>query len=205
MRMKSIQFVDEQVYPTKLVCVARNYLGHIRELSNAIPDNPVMFLKPNSAVSDVLRLTENEGLAYEGELCFLVRNHAICGVGFGLDLTKRTVQSELKHRGLPWERAKAFDGSAVLSQFVVFDNEITDLSLRLSINGTVRQVGGVMDMIYSPNELLADAQTFLSFEDNDVLMTGTPEGVGPLNLGDVFLGQIFHDEMLIVEQQWTVV
>jgi 2-keto-4-pentenoate hydratase/2-oxohepta-3-ene-1,7-dioic acid hydratase in catechol pathway len=203
--MKSIQFVDEQVYPSKLVCVARNYLGHIRELGNAIPDHPVIFIKPNSAVSDVLRLTVGDGLNYEGELCFLVRNHVICGVGFGLDLTKRIVQSALKLRGLPWERAKAFDGSAVLSQFVVFESEITDLSLRLSINGNVIQVGGVRDMIHSPNDLLADAQTFLSFENNDVLMTGTPEGVGPVNLGDVFLGQVFHDEMLIVEQQWTVV
>lgn len=203
--MQKIQFEYESVAPSKIVCVARNYLSHIKELGNVVPEQPVFFIKPNSAVSDVLRFTEDQGLSYEGELCFLIRNNAIFGVGFGLDLTKRTVQSELKARGLPWERAKAFDGAAVMSHFVTFTGEITDLSLRLAINGNVVQEAGIEDMIHSPDRLLAEAKTFLSFEDNDVLMTGTPDGVGLVNLRDDFLGQVFQGDVLLIEQRWRVV
>jgi 2-keto-4-pentenoate hydratase/2-oxohepta-3-ene-1,7-dioic acid hydratase in catechol pathway len=202
--MKTIQFESEQVCPSKVVCVARNYPGHIKELNNAIPEQPVIFIKPNSAVSDVLRLVSDEEVGYEAELCFLIRDNAICGVSFGLDLTKRTVQSILKAQGLPWERAKGFNGSAVLSQFVTFNGDITSLSLRLLINGTVVQVGKVEEMMTSPNALLVEAQTFLSIEDNDVLMTGTPAGVGRVILGDVFIGQVFQDNILLVEKQWIV-
>ena len=170
-----------------------------------MPEQPVIFIKPNSAVSEVLRLVGDGEVGYEAELCFLIRDKAICGLGFGLDLTKRAVQSILKTQGLPWERAKAFDGSAVLSQFVTFNGDITSLSFRLFINKTVVQLGSAEEMITSPNALLTEAQTFLSVEDNDVLMTGTPAGVGSVDLGDVFLGQVFQDNVLLVEQQWVVV
>lgn len=202
--MNTIIFENEQVSPSKIVCVARNYLDHINELGNAIPDEPVIFIKPNSAVSDVLALPANDTVGYEGEICFLIRQNTFCGVGFGLDLTKRGVQAELKAKGLPWERAKAFNGSAVLSQFVPLVGDITELSLCLSVNGHVVQRGGVKDMINSPEMLLATGQSFLTFEDNDVLMTGTPEGVGPVIVGDHFLGQVFVGETLLVEAAWRV-
>jgi len=202
--MKSIQFASERVYPSKVVCVARNYLGHIRELGNAIPERPVLFIKPNSAITDALVLPSDETMGYEGEICFLIRNNTFCGVGFGLDLTKRAVQSELKQKGLPWERAKAFDCSAVLSEFVPFEGETAGLSLRLTINGNIVQAGGVEGMINSPKAVLAETLSFLSLEENDVLMTGTPEGVGTVKLGDMFVGQIFLGETLLVERQWLV-
>jgi 2-keto-4-pentenoate hydratase/2-oxohepta-3-ene-1,7-dioic acid hydratase in catechol pathway len=202
--MKSVQFKDSSVTPSKVVCVARNYLGHIRELANAVPERPVLFIKPNSAIADVLALPVDSAVDYEGEICFLIRDNAFCGVGFGLDLTKRKVQSELKKKGLPWERAKAFDGSAVLSEFVPFDGDTAELSLCLTINGNVVQDGGVEGMINSPEVLLAEAQSFLSLEDSDVLMTGTPEGVGPVLLGDTFVGQVFQGEVLLIEKRWQV-
>ena len=202
--MKSVQFEDSSVIPSKVVCVARNYLGHIQELGNAVPEQPVMFIKPNSAITDALALPLDEAVGYEGEICFLIRNNTFCGVGFGLDLTKRTVQSELKEKGLPWERAKAFDGSAVLGEFVPFEGDTARLSLRLTINGNIVQEGGVEGMINSPKGLLTEALSFLSLEDNDVLMTGTPQGVGPVKLGDRFVGQIFLEETLLVESQWLV-
>jgi 2-keto-4-pentenoate hydratase/2-oxohepta-3-ene-1,7-dioic acid hydratase in catechol pathway len=114
------------------------------------------------------------------------------------------VQAALKAKGLPWERAKAFDGAAVLSPFVPFNGDIAGLSLRLSINGDVVQEGRVVDMINSPAVLLAEANTFLSFEDNDILMTGTPEGVGLVKAGAHFLGQIFQGDVLLAEQHWMV-
>jgi 2-keto-4-pentenoate hydratase/2-oxohepta-3-ene-1,7-dioic acid hydratase in catechol pathway len=88
---------------------------------------------------------------------------------------------------------------------VAFNGDITSLSFRLFINKTVVQLGSAEEMITSPNALLTEAQTFLSVEDNDVLMTGTPAGVGSVDLGDVFLGQVFQDNVLLVEQQWVVV
>lgn len=203
--MQTIQFENEPVYPSKIVCVARNYLGHIKELGNAVPEQPVIFIKPNSAVTDVLTLPIDEPVGYEGEICFLIRGNKFYGVGFGLDLTKRAVQAELKSKGLPWERAKAFDGSAVLGQFVAFDGDTADLSLCLMINGHIVQQGGVNDMMNSPKKLLAAAQSFLTIEDNDVLMTGTPEGVGPVKAGDDFHGQIFEGHALLVEARWRVI
>ena len=202
--MHTIQFNDALVSPSKVVCVARNYLSHIRELGNTVPEQAVFFIKPNSAISHDLVLPADGIVAYEAEIAFLIRDNVIFGVGFGLDLTKRDVQAALKTKGLPWERAKSFDGAAVLSPFVPFNGDITGLSLRLSINGDVVQDGRVVDMINSPAVLLAEANTFLSFEDNDVLMTGTPEGVGLVKAGARFLGQIFQGDVLVVEQDWLV-
>ena len=202
--MHTIQFNDALVSPSKVVCVARNYLIHIKELGNTVPEQAVFFIKPNSAISHDLVLPADGIVAYEAEIAFLIRDNVIFGVGFGLDLTKRDVQAALKTKGLPWERAKSFDGAAVLSPFVPFNGDITGLSLRLSINGDVVQQGGVADMINSPTTLLIEAKTFLSFEDNDILMTGTPEGVGLVKAGDRFLGQIFQGDVLVVEQDWLV-
>ena len=151
--MKSVEFENEQVCPSKIVCVGRNYVDHIAELNNVMPDQPVIFIKPNSSVSSVLRFGHG-GLHYEGELSFLIRGNKLFGVGFGIDLTKRDVQTVLKEKGLPWERAKAFDGSAVLSQFVTLESKISDLSLRLSINDERVQEGSVVEMLHSPQVLL---------------------------------------------------
>ena len=201
--MKSVEFENEQVCPSKIVCVGRNYIDHITELKNTMPDQPVIFIKPNSSVSSLLHCGQG-GLHYEGELSFLIRENKLFGVGFGMDLTKRDVQKGLKEKGLPWERAKAFDGSAVLSQFVTLEGDISELSLRLSINGEAKQIGGVEDMLYSPQVLLREAQSFLTFEENDILMTGTPAGVGLVNRWDVFLWQVFLGDKLLVEQEWVV-
>lgn len=203
--MNSIEFGESFVTPSKVVCVARNYLGHIKELGNAVPTEPIFFIKPNSAISQDLVLPAGELIDYEGEIVFLIRNAVISGVGFGLDLTKRGEQLALKKQGLPWERSKAFDRSTVLSRFVLFGGDGQDLSLCLSINGRVIQSGGVENMIHPPRALLAEAQTFLSFEDNDLLMTGTPSGVGTMTAGDVFLGQIFLKQDLVIAQEWIVV
>ena len=112
--MKTIQLNNKAITPSKIVCIGRNYVEHIKELDNETPSEPVIFCKPNSAISDEIDLDKNDEIHYEGEICFVVMNNQLAGVGFGLDLTKREVQSKLKTKGLPWERAKAFDGSAVL-------------------------------------------------------------------------------------------
>ena len=124
--MRSIVLDVREVFPTKIVCIGMNYVEHIRELGSETPENPVIFLKPNSAISRDIQSSKNELIHYESEISFVVNSGRLSAVGFGLDLTKRELQSGLKARGLPWERAKAFDGSAVFSEFVTFAGEISD-------------------------------------------------------------------------------
>jgi len=136
--MRRVSYNNESVTVSKVVCIGRNYVEHIEELGNEIPSSMVVFNKPNSAISDTLYYF-SEHCRFEGEICFLIRNGQIDGIGFGIDLTHAHIQNQLKAKGLPWERAKAFDNSAVLSDFVPFDSEIKSLSMRLSINGTLVQ------------------------------------------------------------------
>lgn len=201
--IKTVNLDKRTFTPSKVVCIGRNYVEHIAELGNEIPDEMVVFNKPNSAISSQLQAFHQEQLHYEGELCFLVENGQFAAVGFGLDLTKRSLQSKLKAKGLPWERAKAFNGAAVLSDFVSIDMIDDSLSLELSINGEVIQAGGVELMMYKPKDILTELATFIDLEDGDVMMTGTPKGVGVVNLGDVFLAKVLQDNKVLLSHQWT--
>lgn len=202
--LKNIRFDGKNVVPSKIVCIGRNYVDHIKELDNEVPSSMVIFMKPNSSVSDSLSTDEKDEIHYEGEISFLITNKKINGVGFGLDLTKRKVQSILKEKGLPWERAKAFDGASVFSEFVMFDGDINSLSLKLSINDKLVQEGGVSLMINKPSEMVKEIETFSSLFDNDIVMSGTPKGVGVVTKGDKFLGQILSDGKILVEKEWIV-
>ncbi len=201
--MNSIKHNNKQITPSKIICIGRNYVDHIKELNNEMPTEPVIFIKPNSAITDEITLNENDAIHYEGEISFLVQAGKLSAVGFGLDLTKREIQSRLKAKGLPWERAKAFDGSAVFSEFVDFD-KVEDLRLELSINNKPVQSGGCDLMLFNPHAILKEISTFMTLEDNDLIMTGTPKGVGVINHGDIFTGRIFAKNTLLVESTWAV-
>ena len=201
--MKYISVNGKQIAPSKVVCVGRNYVEHIRELNNEVPDEMVLFIKPNSAVSHELIAFHQEPLHYEGEICFVYHQGKFNAVGFGLDLTKRTLQAQLKSKGLPWERAKAFDGSAVFSEFVSIDNIEDSLSLQLSINGKMIQQGNVTLMMNKPDEILAEIQHFLTLEDGDIVMTGTPKGVGVIEAGDQYNAKVFTDKRVFVNTLFT--
>lgn len=201
--MQPVDVLGARVFPSKIVCVGRNYVAHIRELSNDIPDSMVVFFKPNSAISTTLRSQiDNEALHYEGELAFSVNNGQLAAVGFGLDLTRRALQSELKQKGLPWERAKAFDGAALFSAFVPLPAEPARLSLRLFVDGALRQAGGIELMLYPPDAILRELATFTTLEDGDIIMTGTPAGVGAVSPGQRFEGQVLYGETLLVSMTW---
>jgi 2-keto-4-pentenoate hydratase/2-oxohepta-3-ene-1,7-dioic acid hydratase in catechol pathway len=187
-----------------VVCIGRNYAAHIEELDNEVPDQPVIFVKPNSAVTKQLRIGSTEPIHYESEISFLIIDGQLNGVAFGLDLTKRQTQTTLKAKGLPWERAKAFDGAAVFSDFVNIPKGLKRLRLELEINGQLTQHGGVNLMLNKPLELVSEIETFMSFEDGDIMMTGTPSGVGIVSKGDVFVGKIFDADSLLVQQKWRV-
>ena len=202
--MKSIKLEEKTLYPSKIVCIGQNYVDHIKELGNEMPSQPVFFIKPNSAIAAEVKTHEHDVIHHEGEISFIVMGNKLAAVGFGLDLTKREVQTSLRNKGLPWERAKAFDGSAVFSDFVGIDGGLQSLRLELSINGRIVQEGGYELMMNKPEAILAEAGSFLSFEDGDVIMSGTPKGVGPINTGDRLHGKVFTADKLLVEKNWTV-
>jgi 2-keto-4-pentenoate hydratase/2-oxohepta-3-ene-1,7-dioic acid hydratase in catechol pathway len=202
--MQTIRVNGQAVTPSKIVCIGRNYVAHIRELGNEIPDAMVVFNKPNSAISAVLHSRmDGETLHYEGELAFVVGQGALSAVGFGLDLTRRQLQSGLKRKGLPWERAKAFDGAAVFSEFVPLPENMTELELQLDVNGRPRQAGGVALMMYPPATILRELRQFMTLEDGDVIMTGTPEGVGAIEPGERFDARVLAGEQVLVRASWV--
>ncbi|MUH72076.1 fumarylacetoacetate hydrolase family protein [Psychrosphaera haliotis] len=204
--MKQIKLDNKLVTPSKVVCIGRNYVEHIKELDNEQPDTPVIFVKPNSAISDHLSAGDSntDGHHYEAELCLLISNNQISAIGFGLDLTKRELQTQLKTKGLPWERAKAFDGAAVFSDFASFSGDINHLSIKLFINNQLIQHGSVKQMIFPPNACLSDISSFMTLYDNDIIMTGTPKGVGEIEVGSTFKGQVLEGERVIIEAKWLV-
>lgn len=201
--LHSVRVDNESIIPSKIVCIGRNYVEHIRELNNDMPAQMIIFNKPNSAISAQLYSTRQEPLHYEGEICFMVQQGQLSAVGFGLDLTKRDLQSSLKAKGLPWERAKAFDGAALFSPFISITGNINDLTLQLDINGKTVQQGSIDLMMNKPQAILTEIQSFMSVNDNDILMTGTPAGVGIVNSGDRFCGRILSNNQIVTEASWT--
>ena len=199
------QWIDEQPTewsPGKAVCVGRNYVAHANELGNEVPTSPVLFMKPNTAFCQLrnslaLPFEDNE-CHFETELCLLIGEtlgqtgpadvlSAVHGIGLGLDLTLRDSQTKLKHKGLPWERAKAFDNSCPLTPFVKTDDSIDwqNIEFSLMLNGKAQQMGQTSNMIFDVASLLEDIRQTFTLLPGDVVMTGTPAGVGALSNGDV--------------------
>jgi 2-keto-4-pentenoate hydratase/2-oxohepta-3-ene-1,7-dioic acid hydratase in catechol pathway len=202
--MQQISLDGQWLTPSKIICIGRNYVEHINELGNEIPTEPVIFIKPNSAITDVMTFDPQEDIHYEAELTFVMQDGALSGVGIGLDLTKRAVQSQLKVKGLPWERAKSFDGSAVLSNFVSIPGRIEELSLELYINGELTQLATFDLMLHKPNDILAEVSAFMTCEEGDLIMTGTPKGVGSIQLGATFMARVLSNQQTILENTWKV-
>ena len=202
--MQQISLDGQWLTPSKIICIGRNYVEHINELGNEMPTQPVIFIKPNSAITDVIIFDPQEDIHYEAELTFVMQDGGLSGVGIGLDLTKRAVQSQLKVKGLPWERAKSFDGSAVLSNFVSIPGRIEELSLELYINGELTQLATFDLMLHKPNDILAEVSAFMTCEEGDLIMTGTPKGVGRIQLGATFMARVLSNQQTILENTWKV-
>jgi len=203
--MNTVLFDGLPVTPSKVVCIGRNYVAHIEELQNEMPDAMVLFMKPNAAIGGMLKAWPDKEIHYEGELSFIMGEGKIRGVGFGLDLTDRKLQSALKAKGLPWERAKAFDGAAVFGDFEPIEEEdIPQLAFQLWINDELRQEGDVNLMIHKPLDILDEVKTMTTLEDGDILMTGTPKGVGTFQTGDRIVGKIFLGLTELMATEWIV-
>ena len=200
--MKKIDFENKIITPSKIVCVGRNYVEHIKELNNEIPKNMVLFNKPNSAISDEFYFFENT--RFEGEICFLIENNKITGIGFGFDLTKVDIQNYLKSKGLPWERAKGFNKSAVFSKFVRLKGDISTIEMKLYKNSTFIQNATYELMIYKPQQIINEILSFMELEDGDIIMSGTPKGVGFYDIEDEFKAQILIENRIVLETKFKV-
>lgn len=199
--MHTVKFGNHDIPVGKIVCIGRNYAEHIKELGNQVPDQPVIFIKPASSIigeggTIVIPPHSNE-CHHEVELAVLIGSRAkdvdannalgyVAGYAVALDLTLRDVQSAQKEKGLPWEIAKAFDTACPLSAFVAAD-QVGDpqrLQIKLTVNDQIRQDGNTAEMMRSVAELIAAASAYFSLEEGDILLTGTPSGVGRIVSGD---------------------
>lgn len=194
--MYSITWLDSTKYDvpcSKVVCVGRNYAEHAHELNNPVPTSPILFIKPESSIQDQasLKIPRN-GIHYECELAILIGKMSgdgvqpsIAGLGLALDLTDRELQSKLKEKGHPWERAKSFDGATFLSRFVPYDGEdLRQIRFTLDLNGITVQNGVTSDMLFDVKSLLEEISSIFTLREGDVVLTGTPKGVGVLTDGD---------------------
>lgn len=196
----------------KVVCVGKNYTDHIKEMGGQAPQTPLLFIKPETALCDINRpLILPTGLGevhYEVEMAILIGlplkqateqqvKSAIVGYGIALDLTLREIQAASKKAGEPWEKAKAFDGSCPISGFIPVnafgDPQNTDISLM--INGELRQKGNSKHMIHPILPLIAYMSRFFTLRPGDIILTGTPAGVGALNNNDCFTVSINGNEI----------
>ncbi len=196
---KSGSFIELPV--GKVVCVGRNYIEHIRELNNEVPTEALLFHKPSPTLChahEPIVIPKGLGDVHnELELAILINEplknaspsqvvSAIWGVGLGLDLTLRDVQSRLKAKGLPWEKAKSFDYACPVSHFISIEEveDLTDIAFELYVNQSIRQQGNASHMIRSVSALISEISQCFSLLPGDIVMTGTPKGVGPLNSSD---------------------
>jgi 2-keto-4-pentenoate hydratase/2-oxohepta-3-ene-1,7-dioic acid hydratase in catechol pathway len=199
----------------KIICVGRNYADHARELGTEVPEEPVLFMKPDSAVMQrnnpfVIPAISND-IHYECELILKIGRNGKCieqefahryisEIGLGIDFTARDLQTDLKSKGLPWEKAKAFDGSAYLGDFKPASDfaDLGDLSFEMHKNGIPVQVGKTAHMLHSIPTLIAYISRYFSLKMGDVVFTGTPAGVGPVSRGDELRGYLEGQPMFQV-------
>jgi 2-keto-4-pentenoate hydratase/2-oxohepta-3-ene-1,7-dioic acid hydratase in catechol pathway len=191
----------------KILCIGRNYVDHIKELGNEMPQRPVIFMKPASSVigegEEIVIPSYSSDCHHEAELAVLIGLRGkdieaeaalqhVVGYGVAIDLTLRDVQSEQKQKGLPWEIAKGFDTSCPLSAFVPASKVADPQQVRitLAVNGEPRQDGSTALMIHRIPELISYLSSIFALEAGDVILTGTPAGVGPIKSGDEVVAEI---------------
>jgi len=200
----------------KIICIGRNYVKHIEELQNERPDEPVVFLKPDSAVllkQHPFVIPEfSEDIHHEVELLVKINkvgkyieskfaHNYYEEIGLGIDFTARDLQSKLKEKGLPWEKAKAFDGSAVIGDFLPksFFSSTENINFELVKNGTVVQKGNSSHMLWKFDEIISYVSQYFTLKIGDIIFTGTPEGVGVVKPNDILEGFIENKKIFKIQ------
>jgi acylpyruvate hydrolase len=203
------------VFAMKIICIGRNYTEHAKELNNEVPAEPVIFMKAKNALlgpDKPLYYPEfTDDLHYECELVVKIAKNGkfiqekfakkyYNEVSLGIDFTARDMQKKLKDKGLPWELAKAFDGSAAVGKFISTDNlNLADIKFQLKLNDKVVQDGHTKDMIFTVDQIIEYVSKFFTLNIGDLIYTGTPAGVGPLNVYDKMEGYLEGQKLLEVE------
>ncbi|WP_445385475.1 fumarylacetoacetate hydrolase family protein [Robiginitalea sp. IMCC44478] len=200
----------------KLICVGRNYAGHIEELKNERPESPVLFMKPDSAIlpkeQDFYIPEFSNSIHYEVELLVKIKKVGkhispefaptyYDELSVGIDFTARDLQQQLKEKGLPWEKAKGFDGAAVIGKWVPKTDlgDLTDLNFSLTKNGRQVQQGNTGRMLWKIDELISYISTFFTLKKGDIIFTGTPEGVGQVAPNDYLSGSLAGRELFTLK------
>ena len=195
----------------KIICIGRNYAKHAEEMKSELPTEPIFFLKPDTALlkANTFYMPDfTDDLHHEVELVVKINKvgkhispefaHKYYNeIGLGIDFTARDVQAICKQKGLPWEKAKAFDNSAVLSTtfFKKDELDLNNINLSLNLNGKTVQDGNSADMIFTIDQIIAYTSRFFTLKIGDLIYTGTPEGVGRVNIGDRLQGHLNGTEM----------
>lgn len=196
----------------KVIAVGRNYVDHAKELNNPVPENPVIFMKPDTAIlkdnKDFYFPDFSKDIHYEVELVLRICNEGkhvskkfahkyYDAIGLGIDFTARDIQSAQKAKGLPWELAKAFDHSAVISPLIPKGEfeDLTNLNFSLTKNGETVQRGNTKDMIFDYDSLISFISQYITLRKGDLIYTGTPAGVGPVSIGDKLEGFLEEKSM----------
>ncbi len=207
MHQVNIKDSDKSFSVGKIICLGRNYLDHIRELGNQVPDRAVIFCKPASSIiadGGKIQIPDySDDCHHELELALLIGNTGknipeadalqyVAGYGVALDLTLRDLQAELKGKGLPWEIAKGFDTSCPLSAFTAAEQvkNPNNIRLMLKVNDEVRQDGSTAQMMRSIEQIIAEVSKYYRLEPGDIILTGTPAGVSRIKSGDQLYGEI---------------
>lgn len=198
----------------KIICIGRNYINHAKELGNEVPNEPIFFLKPDSAVlpkkQPLFYPSFTKDLHYEVEIVVRINrlgkhieerfaHKYYQEIGLGIDFTARDIQKECKQNGLPWEKAKSFDGSAVLGTIFINKAEFSNLNnleFSLKKNNKVVQKGNTQDMLFSIDQIITYISKFYTLKIGDLIFTGTPAGVGPVQIGDRLEGFIKDKKMI---------
>lgn len=196
----------------KIICIGRNYAEHAKELGNEIPENPVIFMKPDTAVlkkgSDFYLPEFSKEVHYELEVVikiskggkYIQKENApkhYEKIALGIDFTARDIQAELKEKGLPWELAKSFDGSAILSDFFSKESfDLKKLKFQLKKNKAIVQDGNTAMMLFSPDEIIAFASQYFTLKVGDLIFTGTPKGVGKVEENDVLEAYLENEKVM---------
>lgn len=196
----------------KIICVGRNYAAHAKELNNAVEEEPVIFLKPDTSLlsnnQDFYLPDFSTDIHYETEVVVKINkpgkhidekfaHRYYDSVSVGVDFTARDLQAMLKSKGLPWERAKAFDGSAVIGSFLPLADvgNISDLNFSMSLNGQKVQSANTSEMVFSVDNVIAFVSRFITLKTGDLIYTGTPLGVGKVSVGDHLIGYLGENEL----------
>lgn len=200
----------------KIICIGKNYAEHVKEMKSAIPSEPVFFMKPDTAVikdgQPFYYPDFSKEIHHEVELILKINkpgkniatefaNKYYDEIGIGIDFTARDLQMQCKEKGLPWEKSKAFDGSAALGTFVDKKqfSDMSNINFHLTINGNTVQKGNTKDLLFSFDTVIAYVSKFITLKTGDLIYTGTPEGIGNVKVGDRLEAYIENQKLLNFE------